>query len=191
MLKGDIPKFSMYGMIEIATKYYRTLFAKRLTCKQARKVLLKLTALKFCVSDKKMLDTPITLEELKIATKKITKSKAPGVDGLGIELYKKCPFLLEGVLDMWNYSLKIGHLSPLAKMELLKILYKKRDPDLITNYRPLTLGNSDYKIIAKVLAMRLNTVIHKIVTSNQSGFIPKRDIQNNVVEAHYILRQLV
>ena len=92
---------------------------------------------------------------------------------------------------MWNYSLKIGHLSLLAKMGLLKILYKKRDPDLITNYRPLTLGNSDYKIIAKVLAMRLSTVIHKIVTSNQSGFIPKRDIRNNVVEAHYILRQLV
>jgi len=164
---------------------------KKKTKKEARKVLLKLTALKFIVANKNSLEKPITLEELEIATKKITKGKAPGTDGLGIELYQKCPFLLEGLLDMWNYSLCEGKLSKLAKMGLLKILFKKGDKELITNYCSLTLGNSDYKIIAKVLAMWLSLIIHKVVSKNQTGFIPKRDIRNNIIEAHYVLRHFV
>jgi hypothetical protein len=61
---------------------------------------------------------------------------------------------------------------------------------LITNYRPLTLGNGDYKLIAKVFAIRLAKCIHEIVSSQQTGFIPKRNIRGNIMEAHLILKRM-
>lgn len=174
-------------MLYNAQQYYKKLFSKKNTDKQKRKTLLKIVTLKFCTSDKTALSEKITIEELNEAVKSSSKGKSPGTDGLGIELYKKCLFLLEGLLDMWEYSLRVGELSSSARLSLLKMLYKKDDPELISNYRPLTLGNTDYKIIAKVLALRLRKIIHKIISSNQTGFIPKRDIRNNVLETHYIL----
>ena len=41
----------------------------------------------------------------------------------------------------------------------------------IENYRPINLTNVDYKILAFVLSNRLQKVIGKIVSSDQSGYI--------------------
>lgn len=48
------------------------------------------------------------------------------------------------------------------------------------SYRPISLLNSDQKILAKILASRLNTVIDKLVHSDQTGFIPDRSSFNNL-----------
>jgi len=53
----------------------------------------------------------------------------------------------------------------------------------LANYRPITLLNLDYKLIAKVYAERLKKVIATVVGKNQRGFIPGRDIRANIIEA--------
>jgi hypothetical protein len=55
-------------------------------------------------------------------------------------------------------------------------LYKKKDHSKIENYRPITLLNTDYKILTKALAIQVAKVIHRMIHLNQSGFIPKRSI---------------
>lgn len=55
-------------------------------------------------------------------------------------------------------------------------LYKKKDQTLIENYCPITLLNTDYKILTKALAMQLAKEIHTLIHPDQSGFIPKRFI---------------
>ena len=44
----------------------------------------------------------------------------------------------------------------------------------ITNWRPISLLNSDYKIITKALAMRLRYVMHEIINEDQRGCIKGR-----------------
>lgn len=44
------------------------------------------------------------------------------------------------------------------------------------NWRPLTLLNCDYKIIAKILPERLKIVLPKIIHTDQKGFVKNRNI---------------
>eukprot|EP00967_Tisochrysis_lutea_P073861 scaffold99017_cov33-Tisochrysis_lutea.AAC.1 len=50
--------------------------------------------------------------------------------------------------------------------------------------RPITLLQSDYKILAKILTNRLSKVIGKIISENQMGFVPRRLIS----EATHLLQ---
>jgi hypothetical protein len=52
------------------------------------------------------------------------------------------------------------------------MLYKKDDRTDPTNYRPITLLNTDYKIFTRVLAHRMKKVVHEFVSDCQKGFVP-------------------
>ena len=55
-------------------------------------------------------------------------------------------------------------------------IYKKNEHSSIENYRPITLLNSDYKLLTRVLAMQLAVVILSLIHKNQAGFITGRSI---------------
>jgi hypothetical protein len=66
-------------------------------------------------------------------------------------------------------------------------IYKKKDRTDISNYRPITLLNMDYKILTKVLAIQLMDHIHSLIHENQAGFIPRRSIFNQIRLAQSII----
>ena len=55
-------------------------------------------------------------------------------------------------------------------------IYKKKERDQIKNYRPITLLNTDYKLLTKTLSVQLASHIHTLVHPDQTGFIPRRSI---------------
>lgn len=63
----------------------------------------------------------------------------------------------------------------------IKLLLKPdKDPMLPSTYRPISLINKDIKIIAKVLATRLEKMVPSIIHNNHTGFIKGRHSNNNV-----------
>ena len=66
-------------------------------------------------------------------------------------------------------------------------IYKKKDRTEISNYRPITLLNTDYKIFTKVLALQLMDHIHSLLHEDQAGFIPRRSIFNHIRLAQSII----
>ena len=48
--------------------------------------------------------------------------------------------------------------------------------DAFKNWRPISLTNSNYKLLAKSLAIRLSSVISSIVNEDQVGFLKGRNI---------------
>lgn len=66
-------------------------------------------------------------------------------------------------------------------------IYKKKDPMDITNYRPITLLNMDYKLLTKTLALQLVKLIHNLIHPDQASFIPKRSIFNHIRLASTII----
>ena len=59
-------------------------------------------------------------------------------------------------------------------------IYKKKDHTEISNYRPITLLNTDYKLLTKVLAIQLIENIKNMVHLDQAGFIPNCNILNHI-----------
>jgi reverse transcriptase-like protein len=66
-------------------------------------------------------------------------------------------------------------------------IYKKKDRTEISNYRPIMLMNTNYKILTKVLAIQLFDEINNLVHQDQTRFIPGRSIYDNIRLASTII----
>ncbi len=67
------------------------------------------------------------------------------------------------------------------------LIYKKKDPTGISNYRLITLLNTDYKLLTKILALQLMEQAQSLVHKDQARFIPKRSIFNHIQLAKAII----
>ena len=56
------------------------------------------------------------------------------------------------------------------------LIFKRKERDQIKNYRPITLLNTDYKLLTKALSVNLASHIHSLIHPDQTGFIPRRTI---------------
>lgn len=59
-------------------------------------------------------------------------------------------------------------------------IFKKKDRSKIENYRPITLLNSDYKLLTKALSLQLLDLINEMIHRDQARFIPGRSIYNHI-----------
>ena len=62
---------------------------------------------------------------------------------------------------------------------VLSLIYKKNDKKCLNNYRPISITNIDYKILAFVLVRGVQKVLSKIISKDQTAYIKGRYIGNN------------
>ena len=71
----------------------------------------------------------------------------------------------------------MGSLSISQKQGVITLIEKEgKDPRYITNHRPITLLNVDYKFLPKVLATRIKGVLEEVIHVDQVGYMNKRNI---------------
>ena len=133
------------------------------------------------VDEAKCLEGKITLQECEIALKSMKINKSPGSDGIPTEFYQTFwtdihPILIESL----NCAYETGELSATQKRSILSLIFKKNDKQMLKNWRPISLLNTDYKILKHVLANRLKTVITQIIHTDQNGYIKGRNIAYNI-----------
>ena len=71
-------------------------------------------------------------------------------------------------------------MSESQRIAVITLIFKKGDARLLANYRPISLTNTDYKILAFCLANRLQKVIKKIISSDQVAYVKDRYIGCNI-----------
>jgi hypothetical protein len=139
--------------------------------------------------DKNMCDSDITSDEIIEALTAMSKNKSPGSDGLTTEFY--CTFYdsLRNILPkIFNAAYDEGVLSRSMKSGVISLIYKKKgDRRCIRNYRPISLLQVDYKILARIMANRFKKVLPKIVSENQTCCIVGRDISNSIANVRDLI----
>jgi hypothetical protein len=107
--------------------------------------------------EKQTCEKPITLEEMGIALKELKNGKSPGSDGFTADFYKFFWKMLKPtILDSLRYAQEQEYLSIDQRRGIINLIPKKdKDPRLLKNWRPISLLNTDYKIITKILANRI------------------------------------
>lgn len=102
------------------------------------------------------LQQPFSGEEITNALKQMHPTKAPGPDGMCALFYQKFwykigPDVIDKVLAFLNNNADIGTIN----QTYLALIPKKKVCESPVDYRPISLCNVLYKLVAKVLANRL------------------------------------
>ena len=129
----------------------------------------------------KELSRPITMEEVTAAVKQLPAGKAPGTDTIPAEFYQALWEEIDSdILHFVTESLDQAHIAEELNVSKIALLPKSEDRSRIQNFRPISLLNTPYKIIAKILANRMKPLLHHWILPSQTGFDPNRCILDNV-----------
>ena len=72
---------------------------------------------------------------------------------------------------------------------LIALIPKVDHPISTAQFRPISLCNTLYKIIAKILVNRMRPILEKIIEPVQSVFVLKRSIHDNILLTHEIMNK--
>ena len=137
---------------------------------------------KLSESSKTTCEGRLTIDECFKSLTDMHTNKSPGSDGLTVEFFRRFwadigPILVE----VLNYSLEKGSLPTSLRQAVITVLHKSgKDACFVKNYRPISLLNTDYKIMTKSLANRMNSTLAEIISRDQTGFIKNRYIGENI-----------
>ena len=90
------------------------------------------------------------------------------------------------VLSFLNSATLLEHLNH----TFIKLIPKVKNPELVSQFRPISLCNVLYKIFSKVLANILKKILPHIITEHQSAFTKDRLISDNILIAFESLHNM-
>ncbi|KAL3697404.1 hypothetical protein R1sor_011480 [Riccia sorocarpa] len=93
-------------------------------------------------------------------------NKAPGQDGLTIEILKLCwSFVGDDCVKLIQCIWAKKRILPSDCQTIIRLIHKGGDRKLLGNLRPISLMTLSYEIVTKLLANRIRSVLPKLVDS--------------------------
>ncbi|RVX14383.1 Transposon TX1 uncharacterized 149 kDa protein [Vitis vinifera] len=134
------------------------------------------------------LDSPFTEEEISKAIFQLDKDKASRPDGFTITVFQDCSDVIkEDLVKVFAEFHRSGITNQSTNVSFIVLLPKKSLTKKISDFKPISLITSLYKIIAKVLSGRLRGVLHETIHSTQGAFVQGRQILDAVLIANEIV----
>ncbi|GAU37589.1 hypothetical protein TSUD_365100 [Trifolium subterraneum] len=114
--------------------------------------------------------------------------KAPGPDGFqGVFFRQYWHILGDDIYEMINQAFTTGQLNPTLAETLICLIPKVDCPKHFKDFRPISLCNTLYKLITKILVNRLRPMLDSIIGPFQSSFLPGRGTCDNAI----ILQEII
>ncbi|XP_071739330.1 uncharacterized protein [Rutidosis leptorrhynchoides] len=131
----------------------------------------------------------VTDEEIKTAIFDIDSNKAACPDGYSAHFFKKAWSIVGQDICLANREFfDTGKLLKQINTTLVALIPKIDNLHKVSEFRPIACCNVLYKCISKILTNRIKSGLDKIVSCNQSAFIPGRSIHDNILVAQEVLK---
>jgi hypothetical protein len=132
-----------------------------------------------------------TVDEIKQTLFSLGSDKSPGPDGMSALFYKHYwKVINQDLIEAVTSFFTRGHILTEINHTFITLIPKSDKAAKVNQFRPISLCNTIYKIISKILAARLKPLLHKVISPWQSAFVPGRVIQDNSIIAHEVLHSM-
>lgn len=124
-----------------------------------------------CLSDEENdeLLSPVTKDDVHDIIRTSPQKKSPGPDGLPVEFYKRYWNIVSDRMTLIANEILDGKMVPAEFKECKIVLIPKNTGKKnLQNFRPISLLNSDYKIICRIINNKLLSIAAKIISPHQS-----------------------
>ena len=126
-------------------------------------------------------------DEVLATLKEMKRNASPGPDGFNVEFYiATWEWIGKDVMQLVRDFFLSGSMPNHINDTHIALIPKKLVPLVSADYRPISLCNVIYKIIAKCIANRLKPHLPDYIHPSQQAFIEGRRISNNIIIAQEI-----
>ena len=141
--------------------------------------------------EKQSISGGVTEEEIKVALWSLKPFKAPGPDGLHVGFFQRF-WLVVGKSVMEEIKLIFSEKRVPAYLNSthIALIPKIQGPETLGNYRPISLCNTVYKVLTKIIVARLRPFLGKLISPLQSAFVPGKKGIDNVIIAQELIHSL-
>jgi len=128
--------------------------------------------------------------EIKDALFSIDANKTPGPDGFGAGFFQ---FYSDRVkIDLRWCVIEFfinGKMLKQMNRTFITLIPKRSNPSETSHYRPISLCNTVYMTISKIMVNWLRPLLNNLVSPLQSAFISGRSIHENILLKHEIMHK--
>jgi hypothetical protein len=108
--------------------------------------------------------------------------KSPGLDGFSINFYRNCWEIIKiDLLRMIKEFQQKSKVRGSVNSKFLALIPKEANLVSLNKFRPISLCNTSYKILSKLMENRIKPLLGKFISPAQSGFVKGRHILDNVI----------
>lgn len=143
------------------------------------------------MDDADRLTSPITNSEIRSALWSPKPFKAPGPDGLHAGFFQRLWHIMgDSVIDEVKLIFSSGKVPDYLNRTLITLIPKCPSPESIGNYRPISLCNSIYKVVTKIIVARLRPHLLDLVSPLQTAFVPGRNGVDNAIIVQELIHSM-
>lgn len=176
-------------MSSMVTSYFQSLFTCDTTLEQQS--LLDLYEKKVTPDMNERLCAEFSEKEISDSLFQMGPLKTPGKNGFPDRFFQRNLLVMKAeIVKAVQEFFWTGCMPEGVNETVIVLIPKVDDPVRHTDFRPISLCNVIYKIVAKCLVNRLRPILDDIISPYQSAFVPGRLITDNALLAFECLHFL-
>lgn len=173
-----------HGLEEVVVNYFQKSFIKQ---EVNVDVITQCIERRVLENQNELLCAPFSAKEVKSVAISMHRDKSPGEDGFNPGFFKKFWGVVgKDVVDACISWINEGSLPREVNNTNIVLIPKVSNPSNMKEFRPISLCNVIYKIMSKMMANRLKSLLPNTISQSQSAFIEGRLITDNIIIANEI-----
>ena len=132
--------------------------------------------------EREVLEEDVTRKEVEVSLWSVKPFKSPGPDGYHAGFYQRNWHIVkDSVVKLVAKIFESRSMPSHLNKTLITLIPKCPGADCLSLFRPISLCNTIYKLVTKVLVNRIRPMLNNLVSPLQTAFVPGRKGMDNMI----------